>query len=254
MAQAELIEVFSSIQGEGPLVGVRQIFVRFNGCNLSCNYCDTPASLGLSADQWSAELAPGSGQRILFRNPASLSELMNVIRRLQDTWGPHHSVSLTGGEPLLHASFISDLADALHEMGLRVYLETNGSLVKPLQSILPKIDIISMDLKLPSSGGGSSLWSQHREFLRAANQSHSLNIFIKAVVCKDTPLSEIETAARLIQEISPETPLILQPVTPHGDGPVAPDSSQLHQMQKTAVQILSDVRVIPQCHLLLGAL
>ena len=34
-------EVFASIQGEGPFVGYKQLFVRFCGCNLSCNYCDT---------------------------------------------------------------------------------------------------------------------------------------------------------------------------------------------------------------------
>ncbi|HNS26376.1 MAG TPA: 7-carboxy-7-deazaguanine synthase QueE, partial [Methanobacteriaceae archaeon] len=31
-------EVFSSIQGEGKLVGRRQVFIRFSGCNLDCNY------------------------------------------------------------------------------------------------------------------------------------------------------------------------------------------------------------------------
>ena len=42
--KAPIIEVFSSIQGEGLLIGRRQIFVRFAGCNLNCNYCDTPES------------------------------------------------------------------------------------------------------------------------------------------------------------------------------------------------------------------
>ena len=40
-----LVEVFSSIQGEGMLVGHRQVFVRTYGCNLRCTYCDSPETL-----------------------------------------------------------------------------------------------------------------------------------------------------------------------------------------------------------------
>lgn len=42
--KAPIFEVFSSIQGEGKLIGRRQIFIRFAGCNLDCVYCDTPES------------------------------------------------------------------------------------------------------------------------------------------------------------------------------------------------------------------
>jgi len=38
-------EVFSSVQGEGPRIGERHIFVRFQGCNIRCRYCDTPAAI-----------------------------------------------------------------------------------------------------------------------------------------------------------------------------------------------------------------
>ncbi|MCL5059022.1 MAG: 7-carboxy-7-deazaguanine synthase QueE, partial [Actinobacteria bacterium] len=42
--KAAVREIFSSVQGEGPYVGTRQIFIRFDGCNLSCRYCDTARS------------------------------------------------------------------------------------------------------------------------------------------------------------------------------------------------------------------
>ena len=38
---AKIKDVFTSIQGEGPFVGFRQLFIRFCGCNLICKYCDT---------------------------------------------------------------------------------------------------------------------------------------------------------------------------------------------------------------------
>ena len=39
--KVKIKEVFTSIQGEGPFIGYKQLFIRFCGCNLSCNYCDT---------------------------------------------------------------------------------------------------------------------------------------------------------------------------------------------------------------------
>ena len=52
---ARVVEVFSSIQGEGVCLGHRQIFVRLGGCNLHCDYCDEPDTIPIpSGEVWTA--------------------------------------------------------------------------------------------------------------------------------------------------------------------------------------------------------
>ena len=48
---AKIREIFTSIQGEGPFVGYKQLFVRFSKCNLNCKYCDTDFSPEFEPDE-----------------------------------------------------------------------------------------------------------------------------------------------------------------------------------------------------------
>ena len=41
MTTGYVSEIFCSIQGEGPLVGQRQVFFRTGGCSATCRWCDT---------------------------------------------------------------------------------------------------------------------------------------------------------------------------------------------------------------------
>ena len=83
--KAEVSDIFSSVQGEGIFVGAKQIFVRFRQCNLACSFCDEP---------WQKEA----------KSYSSL-ELMTEVKYLDLNKGPHHSISLTGGEPLMYGFF-----------------------------------------------------------------------------------------------------------------------------------------------------
>lgn len=242
----QLIEVFSSIQGEGLLVGCRQIFVRMAYCNLSCAYCDTPFD---PIDNCRIEDAPGSGNFRSVRNPVSLETLCTVLAQWhQGAPGAHHSISLTGGEPLVQAELLGEWLPALKKI-LPIHLETNGTLPAALEPLLPELFSIAMDLKLPSQTGVPFPAREHREFLRLANRT---DCQVKVVVGEETPGEEIAEAAALVHRAAPEVPLILQPVT--SDGKITMTSRMLLDMQTRAARIHPPTRVIPQTHRFIGVL
>ena len=71
VGHAFISEMFSGIQGEGPYVGVRQVFVRLAGCDLRCHWCDTPASL-VRRGAGRYETSPGSREFTERPNPVHL--------------------------------------------------------------------------------------------------------------------------------------------------------------------------------------
>ena len=246
MTEAALIEIFSSIQGEGPCIGFRQLFIRFALCNLSCHYCDTPFK---PTAVCKVETAPGSETICERDNPFGREDISKLVEDwVQQQPGLHHSLSLTGGEPLLHEAVLLDWLPVLRKQ-LPIYLETNGTLVEPLAKVLPLIDYISMDIKLPSMSGEGELWDLHREFLQIAKQK---DVFVKIVLGRQTPSLEIENAARLVQETAPNVDLILQPCTEAGG--IKMTTQELLQAQQIAAAIHPATRVIPQVHNFLGVL
>src|SRR4051812_42305487 len=110
-------EIFSSIQGEGPFTGEPQIFVRLAGCPLRCDYCDTPESL----------TAKGHPKKSV---EAAVNETLRMAKK--DKVG---TVSVTGGEPLAHLSFLKEFLPKLKKAGLKVYLETAGVHPQALKAV-----------------------------------------------------------------------------------------------------------------------
>ena len=234
-------EVFVSLQGEGPLVGYRQIFVRFQGCNLSCRYCDSPARR-LSGEP--ARVATAGGDWEVWPNPLSPGELARLIFRLADP--APQAVSLTGGEPLLDPDYLINLLPLLKVAGHRIYLETNGTKPQELQRVLPWVDVVATDLKLPSVAGTPVAWGLHQRFLGIARQRMA---FAKMVVGEGWHPGDVERAARLAKEA--EVPLIIQPVT-RSDGTLELSGAELMWLEAQVRRLHPDVRVIPQTHLFLG--
>lgn len=240
VAPVPLREIFSSIQGEGPYVGCRHLFIRFAGCNLSCRYCDTPRD---EPPACRVEVRPGTGSFVTIPNPLTPEEVAVLISGID--LGRYHAVSLTGGEPLLYPEFLRELIPLLAGTRCGIYLETNGTLFSALETLLDLVDVIAMDVKLPSATGMQPLWREHGRFLEVARKKE---VFIKAVVVKGTPLDEVAAAAGMAEAAS--APLILQPVTTGSDRSPAP--AELLWLQSKALEVARDVRVIPQVHRFCG--
>ncbi len=243
---ANLIEFFSSIQGEGLLVGVRQIFIRFHGCNLRCSYCDT--EVDPLPHYCRMEGTPGRRDFINVSNPVPMDRVISHLIGWVKGWpGIHHSISITGGEPLLNRETLRAWLPELRKY-LPVYLETNGVLHRTLSSLMNCLDHISMDIKLPSTSGCTDLWEKHEDFLRIAAQK---NVFVKIVISDTTEDWEIERACKIVASVNRAIPVILQPVTLKS-GKVAISPLKILEFQEIACRILTEVRIIPQTHKFTG--
>lgn len=117
-----LVEMFYSLQGEGLRTGQATVFVRFAGCNLACEFCDTD-----------------------FRVQQTLTEdeLLTEIGRIG---GDCRWVCFTGGEPTLHN--LASLCERLHAQGYRLQVETNGTRPRPEW----ELDHITVSPKQPQGG------------------------------------------------------------------------------------------------------
>ncbi len=226
MSKAKILEIFQSIQGEGKYAGVRQVFVRFFECNMHCAWCDTPASIGDTARQYKE------------------FSLEDVFARTHDLWPGCHSVSLTGGEPLLQTAFIKEFLPLLKKSGMPAYLETNGTLDRDLSEIVGDVDIIAMDIKLPSSTQCRPYWEEHAAFLKEAC-GHKKDIFIKAVVSSRTEKEDLVKTVDLIRAVDPHVMLILQPNTYDLHNGVVAKCSEF---QNYCLPYLPNTRVVPQMH------
>ncbi|HWC39019.1 MAG TPA: 7-carboxy-7-deazaguanine synthase QueE [Acidimicrobiales bacterium] len=243
-------EVFSAIQGEGALVGERQVFLRLTGCNIRCAYCDQPEALEKRPGPCRLEQTPGRRDWLWRDSPLSVSEVADAVDRLWRA-GPHHSVSVTGGEPLLQARRLAALLPLLVGRGHSIYLETNGTLPGGLTSVLEWVDHIGMDIKLDSVDHEGVDLDTHRRFLQAGVARH---LFVKIVIGPATAPGELDRAVAMVHDVSPDTEIFLQPVTPFADVKAAPSPGQVLDLQERALRQHRRVRVVPQTHKLIDQL
>ncbi len=235
-------EVFASVQGEGPLVGEPQAFIRFSGCNLRCHYCDEPASR--SARPEAPVLDPDGEELGTVDSPARPDRLVEVVVSLEEEVGVFRTVSLTGGEPLVQPlSALQRLIRELRERGFRVLLETNASLPDRAERV--EVDIVSADVKLPSHGPRMEGFPDRcLELLERVKERCEL-VYAKLVLYSEECFEMAPDVLERLDGLELDT-IVLQPAT---DGEKEP---RLGELWGLARRVKSEVRILPQVHKLAG--
>lgn len=244
-----LSEVFVSFQGEGAHIGRRHLFVRLAGCNLRCSYCDTPNSLQRTAGY---RIYKGGGRQMEGENPISTADLADVVVTMLESEAAIDAIALTGGEPLTQSDFVAAFLRS-SRLPVPVLLETNGVLPRRLQEVLPLVDIVSMDIKLPSNTHEADFWDEHAQFVALAR---SKELYVKILVDQSTAEDDVQRAVSLLAPIRPAVPTFLQPIVEAtgADATCRPliDADRLAQLYGLARRQLPAIRVLPQMHKLLG--
>ena len=229
--KAPIIEIFSSFQGEGVLIGQRQIFVRFAGCNLNCAYCDTKNSIS--------------------KNQGTLMTPAEVVEKIESILTPDcHTISFTGGEPSLYPEFINEVSKLTN---LNIMLETNGTLPDNID-LIDNLDIVSLDIKLKEQFNGDYKEDIFLNEIKSLNLliEKSINVYCKVVIL---PSLKIESFEEVIKKIDKEIiyknnlQVIIQPSSPLNEWKNLSDS--LFEFSEIVGEYF-EVSTIPQIHKILN--
>ncbi len=165
----KVIEIFQSIDGEGPRMGLIANFIRLSGCNLRCSYCDTTYALDSNN---------GADMTI----PMILEKLDQKIK----------NVTLTGGEPLYNKEEVCDLIEVLFKEGYNVSIETNGSI--DLTNYINRFNLVCyiVDYKCPGSGMEENMFVQNFNILRNTD-------VVKFVVKDNYDLEKVKILSKKIK-------------------------------------------------------
>lgn len=178
------------------MIGKRQIFIRFAGCNINCKYCDTENSKSGDIGEY-----------------YSIDELNDIVQSLMTP--DFDSLEITGGEPLIHSEYIKDF---LLKYNYRAMLETNATLPENLLDLVDVIDIVSMDIKLPEHFDTKKEWlTVYENELKSIRimEDNNLKYYVKIVVSPTTSTKIIEDILNNLKTIvSSDVELIVQPVSP----------------------------------------
>lgn len=185
-----IAEVFHSIQGEGGLVGVPSFFIRTTGCNLRCEWCDTPYTSWEPEGEW-----------------RTMDDLLASVPEAA------RHVVVTGGEPMLWAN-LPRLTSALRAAGRHVTVETAGTVFQDLEC-----DLMSISPKLANSDPGPHRAVATREDHAARRLAPGVlaellgryECQLKFVVAEPGDLDEIDALLRSLPPVAPDA-VVLMPL------------------------------------------
>lgn len=199
-------EIFFSIQGEGIHIGLPTVFLRLFACDLRCSWCDTMYAV--------------EGRD--FREMETAEVLEKILgfdcRR----------VCVTGGEPLIQAEAVREIAAFLLERDFEIVLETSGHKKPPAIFSHPN-SVVSMDCKCPGSGMENRMDFSLFEALEEKDQ-------LKFVIAD---LEDYEYARKILASSDVKASVIFQPVY----------GSRADWIAERILQDgMTDARILPQFH------
>lgn len=171
----QITEIFESIQGEGPLIGMPMLFVRTNRCNLRCKWCDSEYTFSGGTDYL-------------------LEYLLSKVEESKREW-----VCFTGGEPLIQRDAL-EFVKSVVGMGKKVLIETGGS-ISIEEYVKIENTVIDMDIKTPSSMEQNSLHRENLSLLRDTD-------YIKFVISDE---NDFQYAVDFVRSMDRKLQVVFQP-------------------------------------------
>jgi 7-carboxy-7-deazaguanine synthase len=234
--RVQLSEIFTSIEGEGILIGTKTMFIRMAGCHLGCIWCDTGYALAL--------------------NSGKAYTLDHVKDMISNELQPNtYKVNFTGGEPLLQHDAVANLAKFIKDKGLKTYLESSCFDSHRFEKVLPFIDICKIEFKMSDSNAVDS--DHHTRLLINERKCLDMSIecskttYIKVVVTASSSIGEFR---KLLQDVFTRIEtrdlagFIIQPSSVMEE----PSLEKLLNFYDATYPIYQNVRIIPQLHKLMG--
>ncbi len=162
VASIDSIETMGLVDGPG----IRTV-IFFNGCKLRCKFCHNP-------EMWNKR-----------KNNITVDELVNKIKRSKPYFKDTGGVTFSGGEPLLQADFIKEVAKRLHEEGINTCLDTAGVGLGNYEEVLKHIDYVLLDIKHTNNESYKYITGKElkevENFIDACNKTHK-KIWIRQVI------------------------------------------------------------------------